>query len=74
MTMKDSLKKCLNNAGRKERMAKELKVLRQLPARRHDDYTEHTCKVGRFKPRFLSERKKLLQPSLSLEVGAWHQG
>ena len=36
------------NAGRKERLAKELKVLRQLPARRHDDYTEHTCKVGRF--------------------------
>lgn len=36
------------NCGRKERLAKELKVLRQLPARRHDDYTERICKVGRF--------------------------
>ena len=36
------------NAGRQERLAKELNVLRQLPARRHDDYTERTCKVGRF--------------------------
>jgi len=36
------------NAGRKERLAKELKVLRQLPSRQHDDYTEQVCTVGRF--------------------------
>jgi hypothetical protein len=36
------------NAGRKERLGKEFKVLRQLPSRRHDDYTEHVCTVGRF--------------------------
>lgn len=36
------------NAGRKERLVEELKVLRQLPSRRHDDYTEHVCRVGQF--------------------------
>lgn len=36
------------NAGRRERLAEEVKVLRQLPSRRHDDFTKHICSVGRF--------------------------
>ena len=36
------------NAGRKKHLGEELRVLRQLPSRRHDDYTERVCKVGRF--------------------------
>jgi len=36
------------NAGRTERLAEELKALRQLPARRHEDYTRTKCRVSRF--------------------------
>ena len=36
------------NAGRQERLAEELKVLRRLPARRHQDFTEVACRVGPF--------------------------
>jgi len=36
------------NTGRKGRLVEEVKVLRQLPSRRHDDYTEHVCRAGRF--------------------------
>ncbi len=36
------------NSGRGERLKEELAVLRKLPRRRHDDYTEVRCKVGRF--------------------------
>lgn len=36
------------NAGRQERLAEELKVLRRLPARRHQDFTEVTCRVSPF--------------------------
>ena len=36
------------NAGRKKHLGEKLRVLRQLPSRRHDDYTERVCKVGRF--------------------------
>jgi transposase InsO family protein len=36
------------NSGRRERLKEELAVLRQLPRRRHDDYTEVRCKVSRF--------------------------
>jgi hypothetical protein len=36
------------NSGRRERLKEELAVLRRLPARRHDDYTEVGCKVTRF--------------------------
>jgi hypothetical protein len=36
------------NAGRNKHLGEELRVLRQLPSRRHDDYTERVCKVGRF--------------------------
>lgn len=44
------LKKLLDqlNAGRTEHLAKELKVLRQLPTRRHEDFTRNTCRVSRF--------------------------
>jgi hypothetical protein len=34
------------NAGRRDRLGEELKVLRKLPARRQGDYREITCKVG----------------------------
>ena len=36
------------NSGRKERLKEELAVLRRLPRKRHDDYTEIQCKVTRF--------------------------
>jgi hypothetical protein len=36
------------NSGRRERLKEELAVLRQLPRKRHDDYTEVGCKVTRF--------------------------
>lgn len=36
------------NAGRTERMTEELKALRQLPARRHEDFTRAKCRVSRF--------------------------
>jgi transposase len=36
------------NSGRRERLKEELAVLRRLPRKRHDDYTEITCKVTRF--------------------------
>jgi hypothetical protein len=36
------------NSGRRERLKEELAVLRQLPQRRHNDYTEVGCKVTRF--------------------------
>jgi len=36
------------NSGRRDRLEEELAVLRQLPRRRHDDYTEVACKVTRF--------------------------
>jgi hypothetical protein len=36
------------NSGRRQRLKEELAVLRQLPLRRHDDYTEVRCKVSRF--------------------------
>jgi len=36
------------NSGRRERLQEELAVLRRLPARRHDDYTQIECKVTRF--------------------------
>jgi len=36
------------NAGRTERLAEELKQLRQLPTRRHEDFTRNTCRVSRF--------------------------
>ena len=36
------------NAGRTEHLAQELKALRQLPARRHEDYTCGKCKVNKF--------------------------
>ncbi|MFQ5770449.1 MAG: IS21 family transposase [bacterium] len=36
------------NAGRKERLAEELKALRPLPARRHEDFTRNKCRVSRF--------------------------
>jgi hypothetical protein len=36
------------NAGRREQLKEELAVLRQLPARRYNDYTEIRCRVSRF--------------------------
>ena len=36
------------NSGRRERLKEELAVLRQLPRKRHDDYTQIKCKVTRF--------------------------
>ena len=36
------------NSGRRERLKEELAVLRQLPRKRHDDYTQIECKVTRF--------------------------
>jgi len=36
------------NSGRRERLKEELAVLRRLPRKRHDDYTEIKCKVTRF--------------------------
>ena len=36
------------NSGRRKRLKEELAVLRQLPRKRHDDYTEVKCKVTRF--------------------------
>ena len=36
------------NSGRTKRLKKELPVLRRLPAKRHDDYTQVECKVTRF--------------------------
>ena len=34
------------NSGRAELFTEELKVLRQLPARRHEDFTRDKCRVG----------------------------
>ncbi len=36
------------NAGRTKLLAEELKALRQLPTRRHDDFTRDKCRVGQF--------------------------
>ena len=36
------------NSGRRERFKEELAVLRRLPRKRHDDYTQIECKVTRF--------------------------
>lgn len=36
------------NAGRREHLAEELKALRPLPARRHEDFTRDKCRVSRF--------------------------
>jgi hypothetical protein len=36
------------NSGRRERLKEELAVLRQLPRKRHDDFTQIKCKVTRF--------------------------
>jgi len=36
------------NSGRSELLAKELKALRQLPTRRHEDFTRNKCRVTRF--------------------------
>jgi len=36
------------NAGRSEHLAEELKALRQLPTRRHEDFTRDQCSVSRF--------------------------
>jgi len=36
------------DAGRQERLGEELKVLRRLPARRHEDFREVDCQVGAF--------------------------
>ena len=36
------------NAGRSEHLSEELKELRQLPSRRHEDFTRSKCKVSRF--------------------------
>jgi Mu transposase, C-terminal domain len=36
------------DAGRQERLREELKVLRRLPARRHEDFREVECRVGIF--------------------------
>jgi transposase len=36
------------NSGRSKRLKEELAVLRQLPRKRHDDYTQIECKVTRF--------------------------
>ena len=46
----DFLEKLLDqlNAGRTKLLAEELKVLRQLPTRRHEDFTRDKCRVGQF--------------------------
>jgi len=36
------------NAGRTKLLAEELKALRQLPTRRHEDFTRDKCRVSRF--------------------------
>ncbi len=36
------------NAGRSEHLAEELKALRRLPTRRHEDFTRDKCRVSRF--------------------------
>jgi transposase len=36
------------NSGRRERLKEELAVLRRLPRKRHDDYTQIECNVSRF--------------------------
>jgi hypothetical protein len=36
------------NAGRRERLAEELKALRQLPTRRYEDFSTDQCRVSRF--------------------------
>jgi len=36
------------DAGRQERLREELKVLRRLPSRRHQDFREVDCQVGAF--------------------------
>jgi transposase len=36
------------NSGRRERLKEELALLRRLPRKRHDDYTQIECKVTRF--------------------------
>jgi hypothetical protein len=36
------------NAGRRKRLQQELKVLRSLPRRRYQDFTEVQCRVSRF--------------------------
>ena len=36
------------NSGRRERLKDELALLRRLPRKRHDDYTQIECKVTRF--------------------------
>ena len=36
------------NAGRSEHLAEELKALRKLPTRRHEDFTRNTSRVSRF--------------------------
>jgi hypothetical protein len=35
------------NAGRSEQLAEELKALRKLPARRHEDFTRDKCRVSK---------------------------
>ena len=36
------------NAGRRDHLAEELKALRQLPTRRHEDFTRDQCRVSQF--------------------------
>jgi len=36
------------NAGRTKLLTEELKALRQLPTRRHEDFTRDKCRVGKF--------------------------
>jgi len=46
----DFLEKLLEqlNTGRQKHLSEELKALRLLPTRRHEDFTSDKCRVGRF--------------------------
>jgi transposase len=65
------------NSGRKERLKEELAVLRRLPRKRHDDYTEIQCKVTRFSTiRVLknsySQHSRLIGEAVKARVHADH--
>ena len=65
------------NAGRKERLNEELKVLKELPSRRLDDYTRFTVRVGpsstiRVKKKVYSVHGRLIGESVDVRLNADH--
>jgi hypothetical protein len=65
------------NAGRRDRLGEELKVLRDLPARRQGDYREMACQVGqastiRVLKNSYSVHSRLIGETLAVRVHAEH--